>query len=283
MATQNIILNSSNIVAGSKNRQLVYKFPNPQQFNNSQIALGSLQMYYSWYNINSTLYNNNRFQYKWFNSVGALTTIVDVIIPDGYYTVDALNIFLTNEMTKNGHYTQKSGKKSYYIEFVTNPNYYSVQLNITPMPTALPSGTTIPTTSWNLPATQMTPQITILGIGNFDKVIGFNAGTYPVTTRSTLFQKVSDFAPQLTPVSSLVVRCNIARNTYSVPNDVIYSFSSGSTFFGEIIDKEPTTLLYSPVINGSFDNITISFTDQQFNPVHIIDPSMLITLVIKTS
>lgn len=283
MATQNILLNSSNIVSGSKNSRLVYKFPSPQAYNNSSLAVHSLQLYYSWFNINKALYNNHQFQYRWWNSGGNLWNRFDVIIPDGFYDVNQLNLYLQSVMLKGGHYLQDAtGKKYFFIEFVENPTYYSIQLNMLPMYTTLPSGWSRGG-AWQLPPTQQTAQVFILSVGNFKDVIGFNEGTYPPSPSSTLYQKISDTAPQLSPISSLVIRCNLVRNGNALPDDIIYSFSTGATAWGDIIAEKPNELYYSPIVNGTFDKLELSFLDQNFNPVDIIDPNMLITLVIKNN
>ena len=73
-----IILNSTNIVPNSGNSNFIYNFPaGGTQFKNDEIALSNISMYYSWFNINQALYNNNVFNYIWLG-----TTYV-VTIPDG--------------------------------------------------------------------------------------------------------------------------------------------------------------------------------------------------------
>lgn len=281
MATQNILLNSSNIVSNSNNSHLIYRFPTQQVYNNSSIAVHSLQLYYSWFNINASLYNNHEFQYRWWNNSGNLNLTRTVTIPNGFYNAGSLTLFLQKEMFKNNHYlTNTEGKQVYFIEFVENPAYYSVQLNLSPMYSTLPSGWT-KGGSWGLPSTQQTPIVNILSVGNFKSLIGFNAGSYPPTTQSTLYQKLSDYAPQLSPISSLILRCNLARNNNALPNDVIYSFSAGATEWGGIINEKPNELYYSPLANGTADKLEITFLDQNFNRVEIIDPNILITIIIK--
>jgi len=66
--SSNIILNKSNISnLNQGNNSLVYEFPSDIQFKNTDsIAISSLNLYYSWFNI-TTKNNNNFFQYKFFN------------------------------------------------------------------------------------------------------------------------------------------------------------------------------------------------------------------------
>ena len=58
MNTQTIILNRNNVVSGTNNTKYVYQFPKKLQVDGQEIALASLNMYYSWPNIQA-MYNNN--------------------------------------------------------------------------------------------------------------------------------------------------------------------------------------------------------------------------------
>jgi len=82
-----LILNSQNIVPNTNNSELVYAFPAGSITikESQQIALATLQMYYSTFNI-TALNNNNTYQYVWVDG-----TIVNVLMPDGFYTLDDIN------------------------------------------------------------------------------------------------------------------------------------------------------------------------------------------------
>ena len=58
-----IVLNQSNIVPDGNNNTLVYKFPNSVSFPNHEIAVQSVNMFYSWTNINSAPLANQNFSY----------------------------------------------------------------------------------------------------------------------------------------------------------------------------------------------------------------------------
>jgi len=53
--TSTIVLNQNNLI-NNENNTFVYKFPNSVQFPNHQIAVQSISMYYSWTNINTSIY-----------------------------------------------------------------------------------------------------------------------------------------------------------------------------------------------------------------------------------
>ena len=59
-----LVLNQTNIVQDGQNNKLVYSFPNSVLFKDAYVAVSSISMYYSWFNITSAI-NNNTFQYSW--------------------------------------------------------------------------------------------------------------------------------------------------------------------------------------------------------------------------
>ena len=100
-----IVLNQSNILAGSNNSTLVYNFPTSVRFENHQIAVQSVNMYYSWQNINSTSLKNNTFTYTWV--VGSTTTTYTVSIPSGLYEISDINNYLQFVFIQAGQYFEK--------------------------------------------------------------------------------------------------------------------------------------------------------------------------------
>jgi hypothetical protein len=79
-----IVLNSSNLVPDGQNNKLIYKFPNSVVFKNNSIAVSSVSMYYSWFNISQALMNN-KFSYSWTENT--TITTYEVLIPDGLYEI----------------------------------------------------------------------------------------------------------------------------------------------------------------------------------------------------
>ena len=60
-----IILNQSNVdTSNPNNNSLSNSFPSSINLANTQIAVSSISMYYSWANVSASL-NNNKFSYKW--------------------------------------------------------------------------------------------------------------------------------------------------------------------------------------------------------------------------
>lgn len=287
-----LILNSSNIVDGTNNSVLEYEFAggNINLKKGQKVALASLQMYYSTFNITSAN-NNNSFSYKWVNG-----TTYTVTVPDGFYDVSALNNYLHFVMVQNKHYLVSStGDYVYLITLGINPSRYSCEVNCFGISVAvatanswtLPAGAT-----WVLPTNFIVPEL-VVGTNNFGLVIGFSAGSYPnaviagvppAQTQTPAYttdqQFLSSFTPQVTPVSSFILTCSLINNNYAVPNNLIYSFSPQGTI-GEQFTIAPNQYVFIDCLPAQYSRFQVSFIDQNFRPVAIQDPNMIIQLVIS--
>ena len=283
MDTENIaiILNSSNVVEDTGNSIYRYTFKNGDvNFTDTdKIAISSINIYNSWYNIHQAYYNNANFQYVWFDASGNLTDVRQVTIPDGYYNVKTLNEFLHSKLYANQHYltNTETGKVVYHFELIDNATYYSIQLNVYPMTSdisgyALPSGST-----WILPSTAATPQFTVQDNG-FKNIIGFTPGSYPTTPTSINQSFLSNFTPVIEPVASLNILCNLVNNSLSYPNNLISSFTANNTAFGAMIDVQPSTLLYMNINSGLYSYLEIQLLDQNFRRVPILDSQVNFTI-----
>ena len=277
MTLNTIILNSSHVVANSSNTKYTFTFTSPTTFTNAKIALSNLQMYYSWFNV-SDLNNNRLFYYKWIDG-----TVIEVKLNEGSYSIDTINLFLEQIMINNGHYLYDTVNKVnvFYMNFRSNITYYTFELNTLPVPVSLPTGYTKPA-PWVLPISTRCPQITIISSNNFKTLVGFPGGDYPPTQQPTSYTLYAGNTPVISPVSSLIMRCNLIKNKLSNPvNDVIYSFSTGATVFADNINERPNNLIYQTIADGTYRDITITFFDQNYNSMKINDSQILITLVIE--
>jgi len=274
-----IILNSSNVVAGSNNSIYRYNFPQGSvKFHKSKVSVASISMYYSWYNILASL-DNNTFTYTWYDFAGS--TVEIITIPDGFYDISTLNAYLQSQMIANGHYlVDAAGDYVYYLEFATNSTYYSIQFNSYPIPTALPAGYSNPA-AITFPAVATTPQITIAS-NDFRDIIGFNAGTYPAVTQATTYSKLSDYTPQVSPVQSVILSCTLLNNKYSNPGTILYSFSPAGTSFGSLIQSNPSQFSFVDIQSGNYNTFDIAFLDQNYNFLKINDNNLVVQLLIET-
>lgn len=273
----NLILNSSNVVSGTNNSKYRFSFPSTKQFRNSQMAVAFVSMYYSNYNVISSLYNNNSFTYTWSDN-----TVVTVTLPDGNYSVSQLNQYLQYVMIQNGHYLVDSlANNVYYLELLVNATGYNVEIISFAVPTSLPSGYTKPAAAtWSYPVTPKTPYITI-GSNNFGLLIGYTAGNYPSSVQTTTQTLYSSITPQIAPVQMYLMSSNMCYNPYSNSANVIYALTAGTASFGNLITSSATQFIFSDIADGSYSYLEITFYDQNMRSIQFQDSDVLIMVLIK--
>ncbi len=273
-----IILNSSMVINNGFNNTYRYQFPkNSIHLKNAKIALGNVNIYYSWQNITAAN-NNNSYQIIW--PVGASTQTFTLTMPNGFYQVSDLNSYLQSFCISNGLYLiNSSGQYVYYLEWVQNSTYYSIQLNAYPVPTSLPAGFSAPSNWVGYPTTDYTPQVVILN-NNFTSIVGLSSGTYPPAQQTTTYSKLSTTTPEITPIQSLVLTCSLLNNVVSYPTTALYSFGPGNTSYGSLIQSSPNEYFFVNCFDGTYQYMDIAILDQNFNPVSIKDTNIIITLLL---
>jgi hypothetical protein len=135
-----IVFNKNNIV-NDGNNTFVYNFPSTVSFPNHEIAVQSINMFYSWNNINVNSSNNTFKIYFPANINGAASSAFSqlneytVTISAGHYEVADLNVLLQNFCLTNGLYlVNQNGENVFFMEFIVNPTSYAIQINITTFP-----------------------------------------------------------------------------------------------------------------------------------------------------
>ena len=286
MVLQSIFLNSQNVVYNSDEKtfnKLKFKFSTPVEFkNNAKISLGSLNLYYSWFNI-SKAYNNNSFSYIFRGQSRTFT------LSDGNYSVDEMNELFMEYMRSQGHYTYNSTSNvaTYYASLSANASLYSIQMDFTPIPTAASTTSTLyriplngATGYFTAPTVAETMQI-VINDNNFTKIIGFNAATYPPTVETTNKSYISTFTPQVNPISAIVITNNLVKQKYTTPNNIFYTFGSGGQAFGDQIKIEPNEYQYCDVANGVYEYIELIFYDQLNRAMEFRDEEVIVNLLIQ--
>ena len=130
---ETIIINSSHQDTSTTNR-FVYRFPQNVKFQKGDtVALQSISMYNSIFNVEATR-SNNVIQLIW----NADTTVTYTFtIPDGNYSIAQLNYFLQQQCVLNKLYaTNATGDYIYFIELLTNSTRYACQINSYCLPTS---------------------------------------------------------------------------------------------------------------------------------------------------
>lgn len=282
-----LVLNSTNIVSGSNNSTLLYTFPNSVKFDHHQIAVQSVNMYYSWTNINNTTLKNNTFSYTWV--VAGTTTTYNVVIPTGLYEISDLNNYLQFVFIQNGHYLiNATAKNVYYAEFIVNPNTYSINIITFPVPTSLPSGWSAPTANpqtgalaWpGYPTTFFNPRITI--DANLSLIMGYTAGftTSQNTGLNTILTYTSSVSPQVQPNPNALMTISNISNIYSTPNSVIHNVTA-NVGFGQLITSIPNEYVWCDLLRGTVNSLYVRFLGSDGTALNILDGNMTIILVIR--
>lgn len=273
-----LILNKNNLVSDSNNNTYRYTFPaGSVRFLNSKISVSNINIFFSWFNITASD-NNNTFQIVFPTFAGS--TLYTITVSDGYYSIPQLNSYLQQFCITNGLYLVNTASQNvYYFEFVENPSAYAIQFNSYPVPTALPGGWSNPG-GMTFPVVASTPQL-IVPSTNFRNFIGFNAGTFPAAFQATNYSKTSDFTPQVNLVSSIILTCSLLRNAYSSLGTIMYSFSPSNYTFGDLINEKPSEFSFIDIQDGDYSELSISFLNQDLNPIKIRDTNIIIQLVIQ--
>jgi hypothetical protein len=245
-----------------------YRFPYAYPSSGEEkLALQSLALYLSWFNVTANFNNTTGLSYIWSDGV-----TYPVVFPPGFYTLAQLNQYLQFVMTQNGHYlTNSAGVQVFYLSFVTNQIYYTVTLTATPVPTSLPAGWTAPV-GFVYPATTVTPQM-VVGETNWGLLIGYSAGSYPPVPSATVMNYNSSFTPQATPITQVMVLCDWSNDSrFSYNPSVIASFVP-TVAFGEMISFSPPVLTWYAVARRVYNGMKISLVDQNYRPLSLNDTS----------
>jgi hypothetical protein len=267
-------------------------------------------MYYSWFNITKAL-GNNTFSYQWITRNQTLGTNVTqtftVVIPDGLYEITELNSYLQFVMVQNGTYLIDGTNYVYYVSMSVNPTRYAVQINTLQFPSQaeLPAGYTIPP---NYPGVFTNPAAPTLATESFNpsliipaffsSIVGYPPGfttslninnTFdPATAPSNVvydnatgtLSYLSTTAPNVQPNSSIYFSLSNINNPYSLPSSIIYSLVP-SGVVGTLITERPPQFMWNKMIDGTYNQLTLSFLGTNLQPIIIQDPSMTILLTIK--
>ena len=286
MPVSSLVLTENNLVpaGGTFNASTVQKpysklyFNLPSNLSGKKIALQKANLYYSWANITA---NNRTFQISFPVSAGFTDVNVSIPIGTNFSSISEMNNYLQTVMIANGFYlVDNNGDNVYYMSLIANPTSYGVSLVQILVPTSLPSGWSQPANFAGYPTTSKTMKFTT-DASQFNLLIGFPASTtFNGGATGQTFN--STFTPQLSPTSTVLVKCSHANNPLSLNNDssIIYSFTTRGTAYGSLIEIEPANIVYYQITSNS-NNLILEFTDQDNAPLQIIDPNMSVLLLIS--
>lgn len=285
-----ISLTANNVVNDGTNSNLLYRFPTSINLTDKYIAVSSVSIFYSWFNITAA-YGNNTFTYTW--TAGATTTTYTITIPDGLYQIADINNYIQFVCIANGTYWSNGGLNYYPLELIVNAQRYAIQLNTYLIPIALPTGATIPSNFAGWPST--TQNSVVIIPANFSSIIGYDVNfTSPVnlsngyTSTVSYIQKnsigtisiISTVAPNVQPNSSVYITCNGINNPYTQPGSIIYCLNP-SVAVGEQIIEKPPNFNWCKMIGGSYSSLMVSIVSIGLQQLYLKDPNMVIILSIR--
>jgi hypothetical protein len=286
-----LVLNSTNVVNRNTNATYQYNFIGGNFIvdEDMEVMLSSAQIPYSIFNITS-VYNNNRFSLHFPTGAGTATyTTFNIIFPDGFYLISDIRYFVQQFCITNGLYLiNANGENVYYIDFQTDTTYYANQILLFTVPRSLPAGWTQPSNwiGYSTFTSDRTPYIQLAVNNQFHEYLGFNNGIYPAgaqtTGHTTNYSILSNRMPPVgSYVNSLIVHCNLVNNKVVSPSDILDAFQITNTTFGANINYAPSIEKFVRLGRGTYSSMIVYLTDQNNNPITLLDPNILITLLFK--
>ena len=280
-----LTLNSTNLSNTNTNTSFKYNFINGGfTCKDYEMCVSSVTLPYSFYNV-SSYYNNKTLSLIF--PTGSATSTFNITLPDGFYTVANINSYIQQVCVDNGAYLiDSSGNYVYFVQLAYNTAYYSVQLLTFLVPNAIGTYTRPSTGLYSLggtglPTIALTPQFVFASSGSIRNIIGFAAGTYPSLGQPASWNTSSTLTPVGSTVNSIIMQCSLISNRCTTPSDIIDSMPINDTSFGSNIIYQPSFERFVTVSDGTFNNFTFSFRDQNLNEIYAKDPNVSITLIIR--
>lgn len=286
-----LVINSSNVSNRNTNATFQYNFigGNFTVNDDMEVMVSSAQIPYSIFNITST-YNNNKLiiGFPTGSATNSYTTF-NITFPDGFYTINDIRNYVQQFCIANGLYLINSnGNNVYYVDFQTSISYYANQILLYTVPRSLPTGWTQPSNwiGYSTFTSDRTPYLQFAVTNQFHEYLGFNNGVYPsgalTTGYTTNYSLISNRMPPIgSYVNSIIIHCSLVNNSVVSPSDIIDAFQITDTSFGSNINYAPSIEKFVKLTKGTYSSMIIYLTDQNNNPINLLDPNVLITLLFK--
>lgn len=288
MPISSIILNQNNLTQNNTKFDIntdkapfnrFYLPTNGVNLSNYQIAIQKINMYYSHPNISNENYMAAII--SWPTSTGYVDFQWNLTPNFNYESIDQINTALQQFCIQNGLYLIDGASNRYYINLTANSNSYGVDMTLFTIPTSV--GTLTEPSNWigSYPTTSITPKIKF--IDKFNEIIGYKSD-FEFDGNISQITFTSNFSPQLSPVSSILVSCNIAWNPLSLngSSNIMSTFTTGGSKYGNIITVESQEIVWYDINSASSSSIIVEFYDQDYKNLNILDPHTVIHLLLKT-
>lgn len=274
-----IMLNSGNYKGGNTYKM---SFPKSVAFTQGDtLSLYSFSAYNSTYNISGSQYNNNKIVFTWFDN-----TQYTFIIPDGYYSVSDLNIWLQSQFILNNLYCSSSTGSAfvYFAQFQTNSVRYKNEIDIYYVPSAanaiIYGYSKPPSATWNFPTQDKLVQLTInTQLKSYFGML--SRTTFGNETLIQNYQYLSDTTPIVSPVFSYILTCNLLCSDYSQVPTILAQFPV-NVQYGNLINVQSTVDSKISIKPGLYNELQIQLWDQNYTPLVCQDPELTLFLIVET-
>ena len=92
--------------------------------------------------------------------------------------------------------------------------------------------------------------------------------------------KTGENIPSLEVAEVVLVHCNLVDNQYQQKSEVLYTFTPNKSY-AYLLNIQPSNLVFLKTYNTKFDEIIITFTDQNVRPLEMEDKVNLTLLINK--
>ena len=272
-----ISINSTNYVSNNMYR---VRFPKAVQFKKGdKLSLYSFSMYNSFYNISASQYGNTNITFTWFDN-----TVYNWTIPDGYYSVSDLNLWLQQQFILNKLYCVNSNNSQniYFVVFQTNSVLYKTQIDVYYMPSAtnaalygyqVPSGAT-----WTFPSVNTMVTLTINQ--NLQSYFGItNYLTFGAITPVQNMHYLSNTCPIVSPVFSIFLGCNLIVSDFNQIGNLFSQFPISASY-GNLIKIESSIDSQISIKEGIYSDLIITLWDQNNKPLIFTDSELTVFLIV---
>ena len=239
-----IFINSIDGIGKSKSHDFTVRFSPSLELDKNRdyyLALNSITMAYSWYNVSSD-YNNNTLKY----SQDSGKTWHTITLPNGNFSYNELNSYIQSEIASNGH-----TKDGISIKFVSSLFKVLVTMK---------SGFQLD-----------------LKTGDFGKLIGFEKKIYTASQYSPNLPDITRSVDNVFIHTNIISDSVVSSNQ----SDVVYRFSVDNLPLSYPFHIEPRRALFNKINTNSIKDLRIYITDEFNRPLNLNNIPISLILIVK--
>lgn len=204
--------------------------------------------FYSFNALQNIYDGNNKIYYALPNA-----DFKTLVIPSGAYEIDALNDYINNKLEAENKSSHKEGEKLIPA--------FSLSANVNTLQCIIKS-------KYNIDFRQS---------DSIGRMLGFSPTLLEVGKIHE-----SDLDVRIAPATNIRVQCSVTGGSYlnGAPDHTIFEFALDAEP-GELVAKEPSSVLYLPVTSRRIENIALWLTNQDGEPINFGKEQVSIRLELK--